>query len=110
MHRAIKVNVVVWHDKTSWIAQGLEFDIAVSADAIDELQYQFERCVVGHIAASVRSGGEPLLDVPPAPQKFWDLHRDGREIELRPVSRFMVSEAPDIDFTIEGFKLAAQAS
>lgn len=92
MNQPIKINVVVWRDGDRWIAQGLEFDIAAYAAGLDDLQFQFERAIAGHALAACAANEDPLLGIPPAPQKFWDMHRSGREVELRPVSRFIIQD------------------
>lgn len=63
-----KIRVILFREGDAWVAQGLERDICVQADRLDELYGRFE--------VAVRlEGSEPggMDRIAPAPKYFFDL-------------------------------------
>jgi hypothetical protein len=57
-----------------WLsAQCLEYDIATQARTLDDLTYELQRLIVGHIVTSRKLNKEPFEGLSRAPQKFWDM-------------------------------------
>ena len=62
-----------------WLsAQCLEYDIATQARTLDDLAYELQRIIVGHIATSRKLNKEQFEGLPKAPQKFWDMFERSR--------------------------------
>ena len=72
------LRVVVFQEGKWLSAQFLEYDIATQARTLDDLCYELQRIIVGHIATSKKLGKKPFEGVPQAPQKFWDMFARSR--------------------------------
>ncbi len=69
-----------------WLcAHCLEFDFATQAKNLDDLRYDLERMIVGHIAVSLENGLKPFKSFRRAPEKYWTLFRRSK-ISLPPES------------------------
>jgi len=55
------------------LAHCLEYDFATQAKTLDNLRYDLERMIVGHIAISLENGLQPFRGARRAPKKFWTL-------------------------------------
>lgn len=67
-----------------WLtAQILEYDLATQARSLDDLWYELQRLVVGHVAASLSEGVAPFEGLAPAPQRVWHLYEQSK-IPLQP--------------------------
>jgi len=61
-------------DGTEWyVAQVLEHDIATQARSINELSYEIQRMIVGHILCCEQEGIDPWL-VQSAPKAYEDMY------------------------------------
>jgi len=84
----VSLRVVVIQEGEWLSAQCLEHDFAVQATNLDDLFYQLQRILVGHISTRLKLGVEPFKDVPPAPQKYWDLFEHSRIPLQKPPAMF----------------------
>ncbi len=57
-----------------WVAQCLEFDIAVQARNLGDAKYEFIQTFVAHIVSALELGQKPFEGVPKAPSSFWALY------------------------------------
>lgn len=63
-----KIRVIIFYDENQWVAQGLERDICVQANRIDDLYGRFE------VAVRLECEEEGGLDrIEPAPEYFQNL-------------------------------------
>jgi predicted RNase H-like HicB family nuclease len=68
-----KLRIVIFQEGDWLCAHCLEYDFATQAKTLDDLRYDLERMIVGHIAVSLENGLEPFRDAHRAPKKFWTL-------------------------------------
>ena len=68
-----RLRFVVFQEGEWLSAQCLEYDIATQARTLDDLAYELQRIIVGHIATSRKLKKEPFEGLPRGPQKFWDM-------------------------------------
>lgn len=66
-------------DKAYWVAQCLQYDIAVQADSLPELKDAFHSVLAGNVLLALERGLNPLADFKPAPEKYWKQYREARE-------------------------------
>lgn len=83
------INVLIMKDTDSgwWIAQCLEYDIAVQAKILKDVQYELQRVFVGRIFIADQLGCDPFEGIPAAPRKFQQLFDDSEntvKVELKP--------------------------
>lgn len=77
------IRVVVFRTGANWIGQCLEFDLATQAPTVDELDYQLQALLVGHIVASIQENKQPFENLPKAPSVFWQMFDSARNLEHR---------------------------
>lgn len=76
--RSYAVRAIVFQEGDWLCAQCLEYDIATQAKNLDDLRYDLERLIVGHIAISLANGIKPFQNVPQAPKRYWEMFRRSR--------------------------------
>lgn len=76
------LQVLLLESESGWIAQGIQHDISVEADSLEDLLYEFERAMIGHFYMSLYRGVEPFEHMPPAPDECAELWRRGIGIAL----------------------------
>ena len=71
-----KIRAVIFEEKDLgwWSAQCLEHDIAVQAKSLNDLLYELERVIVGHVVVGEELNLKPVEHLSPAPAKFWQLY------------------------------------
>ena len=74
----LKVSAVLFQDGQWWSAQCLEYDVAAQAQTLSDLQTEFQRVLISHLAIARELGRKPFEGIPPAPRKFWDLFKQSR--------------------------------
>ncbi len=74
----MELRVVAYREDDHYVAQGLEFDICVQANTLEELQLRFDRAAFATLAVCVERGADPRDAVPKAPREFWDMFEDAR--------------------------------
>jgi hypothetical protein len=88
--RRVAVRVLVVQEGEWLSAQCLEYDLATQARTLDDLWYELQRILFGHIATRLREGKEPFADLPKAPQKYWDLFEQSKIPLLPPRLAFSI--------------------
>jgi len=73
--RRTRLRVVIFQEGDWLCAQCLDYDIATQAKSLEDLRYDLERLMVGHIAISLKHGIKPFRHLQPAPEKYWDMFR-----------------------------------
>jgi hypothetical protein len=64
-------------------------DLSARAETLDAVPYELQRQLVEQIVSARMAARTPFADISPAPQRFWDLFRDGAplanlpELEIR---------------------------
>jgi len=88
------LNLLIFRDCEWWVAQCLEYDIAVQARTLKDVQYEFQRILFGRIATAKKLGIEPFEDIPAAPKAFQNIFEDKNKtfrVELKPTKDFTVN-------------------
>jgi hypothetical protein len=69
--KPIKISALAFEDANGgWIAQCIEYDITVRADALLHLSKVLEREVLANLHVNRKLGREGLAGIPPAPEPF----------------------------------------
>ena len=76
--KSCRIRAVVFQDGEWLCAQCLEYDIATQARTLDDLSYELQRIIVGHIATSKKLGKEPFEGLSRAPVKFWRMFEQSK--------------------------------
>jgi hypothetical protein len=80
----VRVTVLLMeHDDGTWVAQGLEYDIAAQAQSLEEVRQAFERVFVGQMIVNAHYGKELLAGIPRAPKLYWDMAARAKRIAER---------------------------
>lgn len=69
------LSVLVIKEGDWWVAQCLQADLATQTKDFQDINYQIERMIIGHIALCEKVGLAAFESLPPAPQKYWDLFK-----------------------------------
>jgi hypothetical protein len=77
------VSVLILREGDSWVAQGLEYDIAAQGKTIAAAKTAFERTFVGQIVVDVLHGKQPLEGVSRAPRSYWTKFEHGERLTDR---------------------------
>jgi hypothetical protein len=91
---AITFRVVMFKSGDSWVAQCLEHDIAAQAKTPQDVPYQLERAIVGHLAIAKHQVLVPFENVPKAPERYWKMFKSGLKVEAPKTHRFKVKGFP----------------
>jgi hypothetical protein len=67
------IRAVVFQEDRMWIAQCLEYDIAVQADGVEELRRRLYGTLQAELQASIDDGDKPFGGIGPAPDRFFQL-------------------------------------
>lgn len=70
-----KLRIVIFQEGTWLCAHCLEYDFATQARNLEDLRYDLERMIVGHIAVSLANGLKPFSTARRAPEKYWTMFK-----------------------------------
>lgn len=76
------ISVVLFQRDKWWIAQCLQYDIGAQAMTAQDVLYELQRALVGHIVISQKENVTPLETLPAAPKSYWKLW-EGAKITLQ---------------------------
>lgn len=74
-----ELHVLVFKDDDLWIAQCLEYDIAVQARTIEELEENFVCSIIAHVMSSIEDKEAPFSTLPETPKEFWDMFQRAKQ-------------------------------
>ena len=74
MHNST-LRIVIFQEGEWLSAHCLEYDFATQAKNLDDLRYDLERMIVGHIAVSLANGLKPFSNARRAPEKYWTMFK-----------------------------------
>jgi hypothetical protein len=98
--RTIEIDVVLYPEDNSWIAQGLQFDITARGQTPIEAADNFTKAVGAELVMSLElEDAFPLAGVEAAPQKFWQLYQQAEmkmEKDTTPIGLPEIPAAPRI--------------
>jgi hypothetical protein len=69
--RVIRVLLLKEGTDSSWVAQGLDYDIAAQGESIGEALGNFQAVFQGQVALDLQKGREPLAGKKAAPPWYW---------------------------------------
>ena len=91
---------VAFREGDLWVAQGIEYDIAVHAPDLEGLSRALSRAVAENAFISQHLGRKPMEGIGPAPDRFRELF-EAAALELRPVRpAAMPPEIADIELRL----------
>jgi hypothetical protein len=105
----ITISAIAFQESDGWVAQCLQYDIAVQAKTLPELQYELQRVLVSHIVISEESGQEPFAGLRPAPGKFWEMYERAKTRVERDDMPFRLPK-PTASHIASILKIAEQSS
>lgn len=70
-----KLRVVIFQEGPWLCAHCLEYGFATQAKILDDLRFDLERMIVGHIAISLAHGLKPFRNRRRAAEKYWTLFK-----------------------------------
>ena len=79
----MRLRVVIFQEGEWLCARCLEYGFATQAKSLDDLRYDLERMIAGHVAISLANGLKPFRNARKAPPKYWELFKRSK-ISLPP--------------------------
>ncbi len=98
MNNSIKptINVVAFQEAGGWVAQCLQYDIAVQANSLADLQREFQVELASHVFFNIERGRAPFDGLDEAPPKFWKMYSEGTPLsESEDLSSSEAVKLPD---------------
>ena len=99
------ISVVVIQEGEWWSAQCLQYDIAAQAKTIEDLQHELAKTLLAYMVLSKEKGVEPLSDIEPAPQKYWDMYKRAWGTVTGDTPPLRLPEAPPMPIPVPILKL-----
>jgi hypothetical protein len=78
----LEIRAVLFQEIGWWVAQCLEYDIAVQAETEEALLLELERILIGYILVAQKKGRLPFQGMPPAPRRYWKMFELAKPIEM----------------------------
>ncbi len=100
----VTLSVVLIEHEDAWSAQCLEYDIGAQAATLNDVIYEFQRSIVGHVAICAALEREPFKSLKAAPQKYWKMWEQSKALLSTEMAPF---RAPQSAPTAPTFKIAA---
>jgi hypothetical protein len=102
------VQVLIFREGESWIAQGLNYDITGHGQSLNDVIRNFWETFACQIVVDLTHGDKPLANIKPAPKYYWQKlqqeRRAKRFVEKQTFSSpngipaaFMINAAADLD-------------
>lgn len=88
------IDVVLIEYEEIWVAQCLQYDIGAQAKNLQDVVYELNRSLVGHIIISQEKDVEPFSNLEIAPTKYWEMWKGASvKIAVEDEARFRMPEA-----------------
>jgi hypothetical protein len=98
--------VVIFQEKSRWIAQCLEYDVASDGETILDAIDMFIFAMKGNAELAIKNGDVPFSKLKPAPQKYFDLYE--KAVLLSPDLKFPTPwPSREVESSVPEFKVAA---
>lgn len=72
------IRVVVYRSDSAWLAQCLEYDIAVQAERSEDLRDMLIRTIESHIEICLMDGRKPFVALGSAPAVFFEMYESAQ--------------------------------
>lgn len=79
------LTILILREGPLTVARSLEYDIVAQGDSIDEALAAWADVFAAQIILDVRAGREPLADVGPAPERYFELFKRAKRLETEPI-------------------------
>lgn len=87
------IKAILFKEEDWYVAQCLDYDIATQARSIQDLYYELEHVLVGHVVVAQHEECVPFEGLPRAPKRYWDMYRHAK-LRLEPVTP---TEGPSVE-------------
>ena len=84
---SVDVHAVAFREGDWWSAQCLEYDIAVQAKSVADLQGEIERVLTAYVVRARKEKRSPFEGLPPAPEKYREMYKRARAVESSPAAQ-----------------------
>jgi hypothetical protein len=74
----IRISAILFEEEGQWCAQCLEYDIAVQAKTLTDVQIELYRALFSQVVASIELGREPFAGLGAAPPRYWDMFENAK--------------------------------
>ena len=88
----LEVQVFVFREGESWIAQGLNYDLTGHGQSLNASVENFWLTLLTQIVVDVKHGDEPLANVKPAPKYYWQKLQQERARRYKDKKTFSLPE------------------
>jgi hypothetical protein len=88
------IHVLVRRERDWYVAQFLEFDFATQAKSLTRLKREVELALRFQIEESERTGRDLFHGYSRAPEKFWQMYAEAKELSFRQVRRHASRSIP----------------
>ena len=102
------LNVLLMREGAYWVAQCLQFDIAVQGKTLAEAQYLFGQTIAARLLVGREMGIEALCTLPAAHPHYWSLWREALRVEATSEPTFrldapgsVTTDAPQCEMRID---------
>lgn len=89
------LNFLLVEGEHGWHARCLEYDFVTQADTLQELYYEIERTVVGHLTIGRQAGHRPFAGLNRAASEYWRQFERSR-LSVRPREAIVLVHDQDI--------------
>jgi len=79
----VEVRVLIFKGRRKWVAQCLEFDVAVQADTREDLRAKFQAAIEAERRFCEERGLTPLTRLPRAPRRYFEIWDALQELSTR---------------------------
>lgn len=93
----LEIRAVLFQEIGWWVAQCLEYDIAVQARTVEALLHELERVLVGYILLGQKKGRLPFQGMPSAPQRYREMYERAKPVEKDLPSFAAAPSLPEIE-------------
>ncbi len=77
----LEIKVLIFKDQNLYIAQCLEYDLAVQAEGLEDLRENFALELALQIENDIQNGEEPLSTLPETPRVFWEMYQRANPLQ-----------------------------
>ena len=82
MKETITLRFLIWQEGSSWVAVDVDHYISAQADRFEDLGYQIEHAIFGHIVAAEIEGIEPFRSIMRSETEYRDRFERSKRFDL----------------------------
>lgn len=88
--KAVEINILIYPEGDTWIAQGLEYDVTAQALTLKELRDKFMMKIVAEFVIALDLEREPFYGVAAAPDRFWREFEEAESVVQKELPPFKI--------------------